>query len=82
MGMVGGSALGGEGRGVAEGYAPYLGVVYCREGVLLGEKCFEGLPKGERGDALACRGHPYMFDIYLLIFLTLIHIFWQSASVK
>jgi hypothetical protein len=46
---------------VAEGYAPYLGNGYCREGGLLGEKCFEGLPRGQRGDPLACRGHPYMF---------------------
>jgi hypothetical protein len=61
MGMLGGSVLGGEGRRVAEGYAPYLGVGYCREGGLLGEKGFEGLPRGVRGDALACRGHPYMF---------------------
>jgi hypothetical protein len=38
-----------------------LGVGYCREGGLLGEKCFEGLPRGVRGDALSCRGHPYMF---------------------
>jgi hypothetical protein len=53
--------LGGEGRRVAEGYAPYLGVGYCREEGLLGEKCFMGLPRGVRGDALACRGHPYMF---------------------
>jgi hypothetical protein len=60
--MVGGSVLGGEGRGVAEEYAPYLGVGYCREEGLLGEKCFEGLPRGVRGDALACRGHPYMFN--------------------
>jgi hypothetical protein len=22
-----------------------------------------GLPRGVRGDALACRGHPYMFNI-------------------
>jgi hypothetical protein len=36
-------------------------VGYCREGGLLWEKCFEGLPRGVRGDALACRGHPYMF---------------------
>jgi hypothetical protein len=34
MGMVGGSVLGGEGRGVAEGYAPYLGGGYCRKGGL------------------------------------------------
>jgi hypothetical protein len=53
-----GGRVGGE---VAEGYAPYLGVGYCREGDLLGEKCFEGLPRGVREDALACRGHPYMF---------------------
>jgi hypothetical protein len=26
-----------------------LGVGYCREGGLLGEKCFEGLPRGVRG---------------------------------
>jgi hypothetical protein len=55
--MVGGSVLGGEGRGVAEGYAPYLGVGYCRHGGPLGENVLRGL----RGDALACRGHPYMF---------------------
>jgi hypothetical protein len=61
MGMVGGSVLGEEGRRSAEGYAPYLGVGYCREGGLLGEMCFEGLPRGVRGDAFACRGHPYMF---------------------
>jgi hypothetical protein len=41
-----------------------LGVGYCREGGLLGERCFEGLPRGVRGDALACRGHPYMFSIF------------------
>jgi hypothetical protein len=40
-----------------------LGVGYCREGGLLGEKCFEGLSRGVRGDALACRGHPYMFKL-------------------
>jgi hypothetical protein len=50
---------------VAEGYAPYLGVGYCREGGLLGEKCFEGLPMGVRGDALTCRGHPYMFISFI-----------------
>jgi hypothetical protein len=33
-------------------------------GGLLGERCFEGLPRGARGDALACRGHPYMFKRY------------------
>jgi hypothetical protein len=38
-----------------------LGVGYCREWGLLGERCFEGLSRGLRGDALACRGHPYMF---------------------
>jgi hypothetical protein len=27
-----------------------LGVGYCREGGLLGEKCFEGLPRGVRGE--------------------------------
>jgi hypothetical protein len=59
--MVGGSVLGGEERRVAEGYAPYLGVGYCREGGLLGKKCFEGLPRG----VLGCRGHPYMFYISL-----------------
>jgi hypothetical protein len=64
--MVGGSVLGGEGRRVAEGYAPYLGVGYCREGGSLGEKCFEGLPRGVRGDVLACRGHPYMFLDFLV----------------
>ena len=46
-----------RGRGVAEGYAPCLGVGYCRKVV------FEGLSRGVRGDALACRGHPYMFFI-------------------
>jgi hypothetical protein len=31
-----------------------------------------GLPRGVRGDALACRGHPYMFIIFLLIIFLLI----------
>jgi hypothetical protein len=32
----------------------------------LRERCFEGLPRGVRGDALACRGHPYMLvDIHV-----------------
>ena len=61
LGLGVGGGVGGGGGEVAEGYAPYLGVGYCREGGLLGEKCFEGLPRGVRGDALACRGHPYMF---------------------
>ena len=39
----------GRGRGVAEGYAPCLGVGYCRKVV------FEGLSRGVRGDVLACR---------------------------
>jgi hypothetical protein len=67
-----GWGVGGGGGGrrrargeVAEGYAPYLGVGYCREGGLLGEKGFEGLPRGLWGDALACRGHPYMFSSLL-----------------
>jgi hypothetical protein len=68
MGMVGGSVLGGEGRRIAEGYAPYLGIGYCREGGLLGEKCFGGLPRGVRGDVLACRGHPYMFFMFYSIY--------------
>ena len=59
VGRGGGGGLGG-GWGcerVAEGYAPCLGVGYCRKVV------FEGLSRGVRGDALACRGHPYMFFI-------------------
>ena len=44
-----------NGDGVAEGYAPCLGVGYCRKVV------FEELSRGVRGEALACRGHPYMF---------------------
>ena len=55
MGEGGGVGRGRDGRGVAEGYAPCLGVGYCRKVV------FEGLSRGVRGDALACRGHPYMF---------------------
>ena len=54
-GEGGGVGRGRDGRGVAEGYAPCLGVGYCRKVV------FEGLSRGVRGDALACRGHPYMF---------------------
>ena len=50
-----GVGRGRDGRVVAEGYAPCLGVGYCRKVV------FEGLSRGVRGDALACRGHPYMF---------------------
>jgi hypothetical protein len=46
-----------------------MGVGYCREGGLVGEKCFEGLPRGVRGDALACRGHPYMLFIVSYNFL-------------
>ena len=57
MGEGGGVGRGRDGRGVAEGYAPCLGVGYCRKVV------FEGLSRGVRGDALACRGHPYMFII-------------------
>ena len=53
----GGVGRGRDGRGVAEGYAPCLGVGYCRKVV------FEGLSRGVRGDVLACRGHPYMFII-------------------
>ena len=56
-GRGGGVGRGRDGRGVAEGYAPCLGVGYCRKVV------FEGLSRGVRGDALACRGHPYMFFI-------------------
>ena len=56
-GEGGGVGRGRDGRGVAEGYAPCLGVGYCRKVV------FEGLSRGVRGDALACRGHPYMFYI-------------------
>ena len=52
----------GRGRGVAEGYAPCLRVGYCRKVV------FEGLSRGVRGDALACRGHPYMFQLTPLKF--------------
>ena len=59
--QFGGSVLGGEGRGLAEGYAPYLGFGYCVEGGLLGAWCLEGLPRCVRGDALACGGHPYRF---------------------
>ena len=55
-GEGGGVGRGRDGRGVAEGYAPCLGVGYCRKVV------FEGLSRGVRGDALACRGHPYMFS--------------------
>ena len=58
-GMGGGVGRGRDGRGVAEGYAPCLGVGYCRKVV------FEGLSRGVRGDALACRGHPYMFYFYV-----------------
>ena len=54
-GEGGGVGRGRDGRVVAEGYAPCLGVGYCRKVV------FEGLSRGVRGDALACRGHPYMF---------------------
>ena len=54
-GEGGGVGRGRDGRGVAEGYAPCLGVGYCRKVV------FEGLSRGVTGDALACRGHPYMF---------------------
>ena len=57
-GEGGGVGRGRDGRGVAEGYAPCLGVGYCRKVV------FEGLSRGVRGDALACRGHPYMFICY------------------
>ena len=57
--------------GVAKGYAPYMGVgggeghrgVCSVSGGSLGHR-FEGLPRGVRGDALACRGHPYMFLIF------------------
>ena len=52
---------GRDGRGVTEGYAPCLGVGYCRKVV------FEGLSRGVRGNALACRGHPYMFYCMCLI---------------
>ena len=55
----GGVGRGRDGRGVAEGYAPCLGVGYCRKVV------FEGLSRGVRGDALACRGHPYMFYVII-----------------
>jgi hypothetical protein len=46
-----------------KGMHPTWGLVIVERGGLLGEKCFEGLPGGGRGDALACRGHPYMFKI-------------------
>ena len=55
-GGVGSGRDGRDGRGVAEGYASCLWVGYCRKVV------FEGLSRGMRGDALACRGHPYMFN--------------------
>ena len=60
-GEGGGEGRGRDGRGVAEGYAPCLGVGHCRKVV------FEGLSRGVRGDALACRGHPYMFIITVYI---------------
>ena len=63
-GEGGGVGRGRDGRGVAEGYAPCLGVGYCRKVV------FEGLSRGVRGDALACRGHPYMFFFIFYFFLT------------
>ena len=50
-----GVGRGRDGRVVAEGYAPCLGVGYCRKVV------FEGLSRGVRGDALACRGIPTCF---------------------
>jgi hypothetical protein len=37
----------------------------CIEGGVLGAWFFEGLPRGVRGDALACRGHPYRF-VYII----------------
>ena len=58
MGERGGVGRGRDGRGVAVGYAPCLGVGYCKKVV------FEGLSRGVRGDGLACRGHPYMFYIF------------------
>jgi hypothetical protein len=39
---------------------PTWGLVIVERGSFRG-KCFEGLPRGVRGDALACRWHPYMF---------------------
>ena len=67
--------VGGVGRGVAEGYAPYMGFgwwecagggVWDRGEVGMRRESFEGLFRGVRGDTLTCRGHPYLFFTYIL----------------
>ena len=68
MGGGGGVGRGRVGRGVAEGYAPCLGVGYCRKVV------FEGLSRGVRGDVLACRGHPYTFFKRSILIFSLINL--------
>ena len=54
-----GGGAGWRGVGVAEGYAPYMVVGWLE----LGSRGyrFDELSRCKRGDALTCRGHPYMF---------------------
>jgi hypothetical protein len=35
---------------------------------------FKGLPRGVRGDALECRGHPYLFYAFIVMKFNPVHV--------